>query len=286
MSRGYARALVVAGPLLLGACSLSGRSALCTSNADCLDGRVCEESRCRANHAGDPAAPGRRLVASAVRATSPNFSVVRASVGTAMTAVPYALVARDLVGDIHPRSVSIGPRAVIDAGGRWVGDGAGIQGPKGVPGPGGAPGENGPPGFAGEAGDKGPAGPFGDRGPKGDPGPAGPAAFPCLGCAGRTALAPTALLDALETYWVQKVFTVTGAAGTSSQVSVSCESPGQKVLSSSCLILQTDSVSHILRLATVPPAAGQAGRALCEVLNDPNVALTVGVYGICLGTKG
>ncbi|MCX7944192.1 MAG: hypothetical protein N2746_06765 [Deltaproteobacteria bacterium] len=36
--------------------------------------------------------------------------------------VPYAFVAYDAVGDIHPRSVSVGGREVIDEMGRWVGD--------------------------------------------------------------------------------------------------------------------------------------------------------------------
>ncbi len=37
-------------------------------------------------------------------------------------AVPFALVAGDAVGDIHPSSVSIGSRQVIDADGKWVGE--------------------------------------------------------------------------------------------------------------------------------------------------------------------
>ncbi|MCX7957684.1 MAG: hypothetical protein N3B13_01400 [Deltaproteobacteria bacterium] len=35
--------------------------------------------------------------------------------------VPYAFVAGDAVGDIHPRSVSVGGKKVIDEGGNWVG---------------------------------------------------------------------------------------------------------------------------------------------------------------------
>ncbi len=58
-------------------------------------------------------------------------------------------VALDAVGDIHPDSVSIGDRLVIDGDGRWVGDPVGLQGPAGPPGP------------------AGPAGPIGPRGPAG-----------------------------------------------------------------------------------------------------------------------
>ena len=39
--------------------------------------------------------------------------------------VPYARVAEDAVGDIHPRTVSVGGREVINAEGRWVGLGGG-----------------------------------------------------------------------------------------------------------------------------------------------------------------
>ncbi|MBI5514774.1 MAG: hypothetical protein HY909_13445 [Deltaproteobacteria bacterium] len=38
-----------------------------------------------------------------------------------VASVPYALMAGDVTGDIHPASVSVGGRTVIDAMGRWVG---------------------------------------------------------------------------------------------------------------------------------------------------------------------
>ncbi len=79
---------------------------------------------------------------------------------TPFAKVPAALVAdvaQDAVGDIHPRTVSVGERVVIDAGGRWVGDPTGLQGPPGA------------------AGAQGPAGPQGPRGPQGEQGPAGAA---------------------------------------------------------------------------------------------------------------
>lgn len=51
----------------------------------------------------------------------------RASLGS----VPYALVAQDAVGDLHPNSVSVGGQVVIDASGNWVGPNSGLQGPEG-----------------------------------------------------------------------------------------------------------------------------------------------------------
>ncbi len=69
--------------------------------------------------------------------------------------VPAAFVADsafDVVGDIHPRTVSIGDRLVIDDEGRWVGDPAGLRGPAGPAGPEGAEGPQGPRGPAGGEG--------------------------------------------------------------------------------------------------------------------------------------
>ncbi|MGC9042634.1 MAG: hypothetical protein ACP5KG_02120 [Myxococcota bacterium] len=40
----------------------------------------------------------------------------------AIGSVPYAFVSNDAVGDIHPRSVIVGGRKVIDENGRWAGD--------------------------------------------------------------------------------------------------------------------------------------------------------------------
>jgi hypothetical protein len=63
-----------------------------------------------------------------------------------ITSVPYALVAYDVIGDIHPTSVQVGGRMVIDEAGRWVGDSAGLKGDKGEPGPKGEKGDKGDPG--------------------------------------------------------------------------------------------------------------------------------------------
>ncbi len=57
----------------------------------------------------------------------------------ALASVPHALLAGDVRGDIHPNSVSVGGRAVIDAEGNWVGppvpgagDGVGYASPEEV----------------------------------------------------------------------------------------------------------------------------------------------------------
>jgi hypothetical protein len=51
--------------------------------------------------------------------------------------VPYALLAGDVAGDIHPASVSVGGKTVIDSSGRWVGPNgsSGSAGERGPPGP-------------------------------------------------------------------------------------------------------------------------------------------------------
>ena len=94
----------------------------------------------------------------------------RLPVGSALRAL-WALQAEDVVGDIHPHSVSIGDQLVINEDGQWVGDPTGLQGPEGPVGPAGEIGPEGPQGLQGVAGPAGPAGPVG---PAGDPGPAGP----------------------------------------------------------------------------------------------------------------
>lgn len=99
----------------------------------------------------------------------------RAVVGS----VPYAIKAGDVVGDIHPTSVSIsGVGEVINSDGEWVGDPAGLVGPTGPAGADGAPGPvgpAGPQGVSGPAGVVGPLGPTGPQGPAGAQGPAGTA---------------------------------------------------------------------------------------------------------------
>src|SRR5262249_2450016 len=90
--------------------------------------------------------------------------------------VPYALVARDVTGDIHPTSVSTNARVVHDVGGRCVAARSGLVGPQGDAGPAGRQGATGPQGIAGPQGATGPqgiAGPQGATGPQGIAGPQG-----------------------------------------------------------------------------------------------------------------
>ena len=59
----------------------------------------------------------------------------RMLVGTALRA-RWALHAKDVTGeDIHPKSISIGQRLVIDEQGNWLGEAIGTAGPAGAPGP-------------------------------------------------------------------------------------------------------------------------------------------------------
>ena len=94
-----------------------------------------------------------------------------------LVSVPYALVAGDVIGDIHPASISIGGATVIDQDGRWVGDPTGLIGPMGPQGPQGdvgPAGPQGPQGDVGPTGSQGDVGPAGPQGLQGDIGPAGP----------------------------------------------------------------------------------------------------------------
>lgn len=95
---------------------------------------------------------------------------------SAVASVPYALMAGDVPGDIHPTSVSIaGYGEVIDASGNWLGvPQQGPIGPVGPVGPTGPVGPEGPQGPAGPQGIDGPVGPVGPMGPQGPAGPQGP----------------------------------------------------------------------------------------------------------------
>lgn len=96
----------------------------------------------------------------------------RSTVGS----VPYAMMAGDATGDIHPTSVSIaGYGKVIDEAGNWLGvPQQGPIGPQGPEGPIGPEGPTGPQGPIGADGPQGPMGPTGPQGPMGPQGPAGP----------------------------------------------------------------------------------------------------------------
>lgn len=94
----------------------------------------------------------------------------RARIGS----VPFALVARDAIGNITPSSVTIPDYGlVINSNGKWVGDPSGLQGPPGPAGPKGDKGDPGPAGAAGPKGDTGSQGVAGPQGPQGLTGPQG-----------------------------------------------------------------------------------------------------------------
>jgi hypothetical protein len=95
----------------------------------------------------------------------------------ATQSVPYALVAGDAVGDLHPHTVTVNGTMVIDAGGNWVGPTTGLVGPTGPQGAAGGNGAAGPQGAVGPTGANGAAGPQGPQGavgPTGANGAAGP----------------------------------------------------------------------------------------------------------------
>ena len=72
--------------------------------------------------------------------------------------VPYAMVAADVFGDIHPTSISVGGTTIINSMGEWTGAQTGLVGPQGPAG------MNGTNGIDGATGPTGPTGPTGATG--------------------------------------------------------------------------------------------------------------------------
>jgi hypothetical protein len=91
----------------------------------------------------------------------------------ATQSVPYALVAGDAVGDLHPATVSVNGALVIDQNGNWVGPATGLVGPMGPQGATGAAGATGATGATGAPGAVGPTGSTGAPGATGAVGPQG-----------------------------------------------------------------------------------------------------------------
>jgi len=94
-----------------------------------------------------------------------------------IVSVPYALKAGtsdDVTGDIHPTSITVNGKTIVDAMGNTTIMGPpGPQGPAGMQGPAGAQGPAGPTGPTGAMGSPGPQGPMGATGAQGPQGPAG-----------------------------------------------------------------------------------------------------------------
>jgi hypothetical protein len=141
-----------------------------------------------------------------------------------MGSVPFALIARDAVGEIHAKSLSIGGKAVIDTAGNWVGAQMGLVGPVGSPGPMGPAGPPGAPGAQGELGPTGPVGPMGPVGPSGGAGPAGP-----IGATG-----PAGPSGINHCQWVTgPVKNLGGNVGDTASMAVYCPS-GTAIVSGAC----------------------------------------------------
>src|SRR5439155_18765986 len=85
----------------------------------------------------------------------------------AIFAVPYAMIAGNVNGDITPTSVAVNGGTVIDNQGHWVGSNSGLVGPTG---PAGAPGATGAAGAPGATGAPGAIGATGAAGATGAPG--------------------------------------------------------------------------------------------------------------------
>ena len=153
-----------------------------------------------------------------------------------ITSVPYAMVATDAIGDIHPRSVSIGANPVIDATGRWVGSPTGLQGPAGpagaqgaqgqtgAQGPQGATGPQGPSGPQGPTGATGPQGPSGGQGPMGPQGPQGPQGPTGIVATGRFA-GGVGSFPGASTLWVFAGPTATVTTNASQRITASASVP-------------------------------------------------------------
>ena len=100
--------------------------------------------------------------------------------------VPYALragEAADVTGDIHPKSITVNGKMVVDAQGNLI-NAAGPPGPKGDTGTVGPAGPAGMKGDAGAKGDPGGPGPQGTQGPTGMTGATGPAGKDGMGGGG------------------------------------------------------------------------------------------------------
>ena len=96
----------------------------------------------------------------------------------ALTSVPYAWMAQDAIGDVHPSSVTVNGITVITSSGTLggVSGPTGPTGPMGATGPAGVTGPVGPSGAVGATGAVGPTGPIGPTGSNSSVmGPAGPA---------------------------------------------------------------------------------------------------------------
>ncbi len=128
--------------------------------------------------------------------------------------VPYAVVSANAVGDITPRSITVGGVRIVAEDGTWVGPATGLQGPAGPQGPAGATGATGPAGAAGPTGAAGPQGPRGATGPAGPAGAVG--AQGAMGASGATG--PAGPAGAVGAQGARGATGATGPAGPTGSV--------------------------------------------------------------------
>ncbi|WP_275939278.1 collagen-like protein [Polyangium spumosum] len=193
--------------------------------------------------------------------------------------VPYAMLAGDAVGDIHPTSVSIGGTVVIDEAGKWVGDPSGLIGPEGPQGPmgpkgaTGATGATGPAGPKGATGAQGPTGPMGPVGPTGPTGPTG--AKGATGAQGPTGpVGPTGPKGA------------TGAQGPTGIVSVTSLNGAAQTVNGGSLAFAWAAQPVTVTIAAGQRITGSAVMTLGTSLSgSPGVATAVGL-GLCYQGSG
>jgi hypothetical protein len=204
-----------------------------------------------------------------------------------VTSVPHALEAGDATGDIHPATITVDGRQIVDASGRWVGEPTGLQGPRGDPGP---PGETGPAGargLPGAKGDRGDPGPRGEPGPKGDPGPAGPGGVPCVGCVTSASLAANTILGALSVETATREYTLPGnGPDRYADVYVLCPE-GTKIIGAGCNIggPNGNRGGRLLRQGVWLGAPNEPLRAWCTAVNDSTADLTITTTAYCLAQK-
>jgi hypothetical protein len=208
-----------------------------------------------------------------------------------VAAAPYALVAGDVTGDIHPTSVSVAGKTVIDAAGKWVGEPTGLQGAKGDKGDPGAMGTPGAPGTPGQQGMQGIQGMPGMQGMQGIQGIQGPPGVPCTGCVTKTSIASGAL-NHTHTLSVQVVmspsvapFTTIGANG---GVEVFATCPGGTILTGGgCNFGAGTSFGGLRLISSYPGDFNNADPSLrgnrwtCGYENVSTGAPTVRAYALC-----
>ena len=192
-----------------------------------------------------------------------------------IASVPYALAANDAVGDIHPRSVTVGGVIVIDGSGNWVGPPTGLVGPQGPVGAKGATGATGPTGANGATGATGATGANGATGATGAQGPQGPA-----GPTGATG--PVGATGATGATGAPGATGATGATGAAGPVGTGLTRPGfvqtALVLSGSIMATSIAVGSDGLPLIAFPNAVNTNGIRITHCSDLACAAVTTATF--------